>query len=270
MNNEDIFKRHITDLAQRSYDTGIFTFTNFLSEAEQSDIISLKLDWAGLEFRGINMPGDSGDSEDSEKTDSFIENKIDFSERKIARFGKAEDLGYDEDFPIVCIKFSPLSEKFGEELSHRDWLGAIMNLGIERELIGDIFVSGKSAYVICLDRISGFLTENLTHVRHTTVKSEIADFLPDDCLPKYKEAELLVASERLDLVISKLYNLSRNQSTALFKSGKVFLNGKEVYNAGTTCKENDLISVRGFGRFRYQGILRQSQKGKYYIRLIIS
>ena len=69
----------------------------------------------------------------------------DGTERNIARFGNSEELGYEEDFPIVCLEILPKSEKFAEPLCHRDFLGALMNLGIERKNIGDISVMHKRA-----------------------------------------------------------------------------------------------------------------------------
>ena len=94
-------------------------------------------------------------------------------ERQIVQFGDKEILGYEGIYPISLIKIEPLTPKFAEELGHRDYLGALMNLGIQRELLGDIFIKEKEAYVYCLSHISDFISDNLKSVRHTHVKVTI-------------------------------------------------------------------------------------------------
>ena len=73
------------------------------------------------------------------------------SERAVVRFGDPEAFGYEEDFPIDILAIVPLADKFADDLTHRDFLGALMSLGIERSLLGDIIVTGKKAYLFCLN-----------------------------------------------------------------------------------------------------------------------
>ena len=77
-------------------------------------------------------------------------------ERVMLRFGDGELCGYDEEFPIVCIEISPVSEKFGEALTHRDYLGALMNLGIERSTFGDIVIKDKRAFLFCSEKMAPY------------------------------------------------------------------------------------------------------------------
>lgn len=72
---------------------------------------------------------------------------VDGCERQILRFGDEESLGYDAGFPICCIEIKPLIEKFADALTHRDYLGALMHLGIERSTLGDIMIRDKTAYL---------------------------------------------------------------------------------------------------------------------------
>ena len=102
------------------------------------------------------------------------------SERVMVRFGNPEEMGYDEDFPIVLIRIAPIQPKFADRLGHRDFLGAIMNLGIERDVIGDVLVADNSAYVFACDRIAEFVRTELTQVKHTPVRCEIMDEVPAD------------------------------------------------------------------------------------------
>ena len=75
-------------------------------------------------------------------------------ERQMLRFGSEETLGYEEAFPISCVVIRPSAPKFAEELTHRDFLGALMNLGIERDVLGDIIVRDAVGYVFCEDAMA--------------------------------------------------------------------------------------------------------------------
>ena len=156
MEKEDILlQKRFTELANRYYTQNMFTFTNFLSLPELDLYYRIE---PQLNFAGVAVFGGS------EGVD-----------RKVIRFGNPAELGYEEEFPICCIAIEPLLEKFGEHLSHRDYLGALMNLGIERENLGDIYIKGKTGYVFCLNQIAPYIMENLSQVRHTHVKLRILE-----------------------------------------------------------------------------------------------
>ena len=93
------------------------------------------------------------------------------SERQMVAF-LPDALCYDWHFPIACLKLTPVNARFAENLSHRDVLGSLMNLGIERSRLGDILVDKALAYVFCHEKIAGYLMENVTRIRHTTVLAE--------------------------------------------------------------------------------------------------
>lgn len=248
MNEKDFFTGHIKDLANRSYNNSIYTFSDFLGEAEIDMLMSMERE---LGFAGMQLFGG-------------IEN----ASRLVARFGKESDLGYTQDFPIACIKSEPLLMKFGEELNHRDYLGALMNLGIERQLIGDIMVSGKTAYIFCLEHIAPFILESISQIRHTNVKLSLLDSVPEDLQPHFEDIALVISSERLDAIIAKLFNLSRSQSSGLFHGHKIFVNGRQCENTSFAVKNNDRISVRGYGKFIYRGSTGITGKGRY--RVLVS
>ena len=142
--------QRIKELAERSYNNGVFTFTDFLSAAELSDYY------------------------EKEREVSFAHPVLfggcDIAERKMLRFGNPSDLGYGQAFPIVALSVEPLAAKFADDLNHRDFLGALMNLGIKREVLGDIFVKGNKACVFCKEDIADYIIENLVRIKHTSVK----------------------------------------------------------------------------------------------------
>ena len=140
-----------------------------------------------------------------------------------------------------------------------------MGLGIRREVLGDIIVSGNCGYLFCLDTISEYIIDNLTQVRHTTVKCELTENIPTDVLPQPEYRELIVSSERLDVIIAAIYNMSRSQVLPIFHTEKVFVNGVVKQSPSVIVSAYDKISVRGFGRFIYRGVLRTTKKDRLVI-----
>lgn len=235
-------KKRLLELAERSYSHGVYTFTPFLGLSEQQALYEI---WRDVAYAGCDMEGGNPQCE-----------------RRMVRFGSPDALGYEESYPIQCIKIEPLTPKFAEDLTHRDFLGAIMNLGIERSTVGDIFVQGEETVVFCHDNIASYLTENLEQVRHTRVKCSLIQAADSLRPPVTEEMTLSVSSSRIDTVISKVYNIARSRSLELFRAGRVFVNGKLTENNSYTLKSGDAVTARGFGRFIYLGEQGETRKGK--------
>ena len=247
MDREEKLKRHLMDLSRQALSRGMYTCSAFLSPAEQDLLLSVSKELAPVSH---TLYGGG-----------------EFSERRIAIFGSEADFGYEEAPPVSVLKITPLNEKFGEELSHRDYLGAILNLGIDRSLTGDIIVRGKTAYLYVLDSIRGFIAENLTRVRHTEVRAELVSGDIPELRPVFTPLRLNVASERLDAVITALTGTSRSKAALLFPQQKVSVNGRIVTDASFRLKEGDILSVRGFGKAVYDGIEHETRKGRYYVSI---
>ncbi len=236
-----ILKNRFKELSNRSQNRNIYTYSDFLNMHEQT-LLHQEIKYGFILFGGY---------EDAE--------------RKIACFGSEDDLGYSPHPPLTILHIAPLSEKFSDDLTHRDFLGSILALGIKRETLGDIIISNNKAYVICLENIAQYIIDNLTKVRHTNVFCEIYDTLPTDVLPQPTEKMVIVSSLRLDGIISGVYNLSRSKSSALVDSERVFINGKLTTSNSVPLKESDIISVRGYGRFRFKEISGDTRKGRIRI-----
>lgn len=235
-------KKRVEELAQKSYLHNIYTYTGFLSMAEQDVFYGMS---GELKDTPWEMYGGRGDCE-----------------RRLLRFGSEESLGYTEEFPIVCLKISPLVEKFADFFTHRDFLGAVMNLGIDRSTVGDIFMDGKSACLFCIDKIAPFIVENLNQVKHTSVKSIPVESPLELPVKEPETVSLTVSSERADGIIAKAYHLSRNQSLSLFREKKIYINGRLNENNSVLLKDKDVVSVRGYGKFVYYGACHETKKGK--------
>ena len=234
------------ELANISFNKDIYTFTDFLNLNEISILKSIE-----NELPPVKMTLSGGNL---------------YAERKIACFNPV-DINYEQDFPISVIKISPLSRKFTDKLTHRDYLGALLNLGLDRTKIGDIFVLDLDAYIYVIDDLASYIAENLTRVKHTNVKCVLCEKLTIDIKPNLKEITGNVASVRLDSLISTAFGSSRNSIIPLISGAKVFVNGKLITSNGYELKPADIVSVRGKGRFIFNKILGTSKKGRYIVSI---
>ena len=248
MNDEEkVIRKHFLDLYRKSWQSSIYSFTDFLSLADISVLTEL-VQSGEIQVDFVTLYGGfSG------------------AERQIARFGSAEEFGWEEDFPIKILKVSPLLEKFGENLSHRDYLGALMNLGIERSTIGDIRIREKHAWIAVQDHMSDYIVDNLEQVRHTHVKCEEAseDEIAADV--KLEEISFTVSSSRVDAVVSKLVNESRGKVLERFREKRIFVNGRVQENNSASLKDGDVLSIRGSGKYIFEGSDYITKKGNLHV-----
>ena len=243
----ELLKRRFVELARRAYNSGIFTFTDFLGLAEQAAFAEVSREIFGIEY--VKFGGAEG------------------AERVMIRFGSEGDLGYSMPFPISLIKVEPLSQKYAEKLSHRDFLGAIMNLGIERDTMGDIVIIDNVGYIFVKEDMATYIADSLTKVRRTDVRSEVTETLPDGQLYRTERRNVQANGERLDALVAKVFSLSREEAQSLFKKRLVFADGREIDSTSYIPKPNEKISVRGHGRFIYIGPQSLTRKGKLNIAI---
>ena len=247
MEKDDFFLKRIRELANLSYQRDIVTFSDFLNLNEQNMVSSLK-----RQFPQIVMEIFGG-----------YEN----AERQMVAF-HPDALAFTWEYPIDCLKIEPKAIKFSESLTHRDYLGALLNLGIERSVIGDIVVQEKAAWFFCQNKMTDFFLDNLCHVRHTNIlitKVDDPDKLP---CPKLEAINGTCASVRLDSLISLAFKASRSSMVSYIEGGQVFVNGKLITSNGYEPKEGDIISVRGKGRFIFDGMSHQTKKGRCGVRIL--
>ena len=187
------------------------------------------------------------------------------SERKIVLFNN-NYLTDSDRMPYDIIRIESIEGN--SKLSHRDYLGAVLNLGITRSKIGDIVVCNKYSYLICLENITEFIVDNLFIVKNTSVKTSIIDKVPIEALEtNHVIINCTVASLRLDNIVKAAWNLSRNNAVDLIKGSKVYTNGMLNINISSGIKAEDIISVRGFGKFKVNSIGNITKKGRIYIEI---
>ena len=242
---ESILLKHFEDLSKTSFNKGFPTYSGFLTLHEQSLLSQAKL-----------------------STKYTFVGGYDYAERKMVCF-------YDDFMP----KYHPYSvliveaqnSKFADSLTHRDYLGALMNLGIERDVLGDMIkISEQSTYIICKESIADFIVDNCRTVKHTSVVCRIipADELAGlEIVPSFEEITGSVSSFRLDCILALAFRKSRTQIGDLIKSGNVFVNSRLVENASYQLKQGETVSARGFGKFIFADEGGTSKKGKLYVTL---
>jgi len=167
---------------------------------------------------------------------------------------------------IALLKISHKARS--DELTHRDYLGALLSLGIEREVIGDIIVGKERAYLFTTPEMKDYIKFNLNTVGSIKVLIEDDDYLPDDVVSD----EMItmtgtVASLRIDSVISMALHVSRQKAQSLISSQKVKINWVPVQKNISLLKEQDLVSVSGFGRFKLISIGNLSRSKRWHIEV---
>ena len=247
MNKEELLlQKRPVELSRIAYTREIVTFSEFLNLNELNILHTTPKNMLLSQYKTYGGYG--------------------LSERQMAAF-LPDALYYDYQYPIQIIEISPVNRKFAEELSHRDYLGAVMNLGIERCKLGDILIEDGKAILFAKEELAGYIMEHLTRIRHTTVRTSILPAFEDSYEPRYEELKGTVASVRLDTVLSLAYPLSRSKVTGLIEGARVFVNGKLVTSNGYRLKEGDILSVRKMGRIGYNGILSETKKGRYMVSI---
>ncbi len=243
---EDMLKKRLVELSNYAYSRDRVVFSDFLNLNELNILHTIPKNMLPAGYKTYGG--------------------YELSERQMAAF-LPDALYYDYRYPIKVIQFTPANRKFSEELTHRDYLGSLMNLGIERCKLGDIVVEECAAFLFAEEKIAEYITENLTRVRHTVVNAEIKDIMDISYTPRYETVTGTVPSVRLDTVLATAYPLSRSRLAVLVESGKVFVNGKLVTSNGYDIKNGDIISSRGLGRIVFDKVISETQKGRYLVSI---
>lgn len=183
------------------------------------------------------------------------------SERRMIAFNNI----YDVPYPMFLIKIYHNS-KFSN-LSHRDYLGGILALGIERNKIGDLLVEGNVCYVPVHEDVKDYLLYNIDKIGRVSCKVEVLDEYEELPQFKFKEEVILVSSLRLDNLVSKICNVSRSKAQELIDQGQVLVDYVKVREKSQELKGGERITIRKSGKFMLGEKIGNSKSGK--IKIII-
>ena len=196
-----------------------------------------------------------------EKVENYIINGgISDSERNIIVFfpeklSEIVNTNTSKILPIKCIRIKLSKEMYGK-YTHRDYLGGIIKLGVKREKIGDILVFEDGADIVILNEISKFLLSNLNSLtRFGKANIELINIskIRNKDIKKEK-FNIIVPSMRLDCIVAEILNTSRGKAEEIISDGRIFINFENVEKQTKQIKENDIITVRGKGRFEIESI----------------
>lgn len=173
----------------------------------------------------------------------------------------------NSDFPLEVIKIN-YNHKYSKSLTHRDFLGSILGLGISRTKVGDIIINQEDVFCFVDKEISDYLITNLLKVGSTSVTATKVDYKNYTfTLTTLKEKVITVSSIRLDTVLSSAFNISRAKSLSLIKAEKVFVNWISQTNSSKTLNEGDSVTLRGFGKIKINEIKGRTKKDKIILSI---
>lgn len=177
-----------------------------------------------------------------------------------------ESFGGHPSFDIEVIKIS-WNGQFARP-SHRDVLGSLMGLGIERDRVGDILIAGEQARILTDAKMAEFLLNDFVKVGNIAITAEMDEL--SNIAPKEercKEIRATVASLRVDSIAAAGYGFSRSRAAADIAADKLKLNWQPVKNASQSIKEGDVLSMRGRGRLEVAEVRGTTKKGRIGIVL---
>lgn len=173
---------------------------------------------------------------------------------------------YEEDNPLCLLKVE--KDKFSKALTHRDYLGALMGLGIKRDVIGDIRVNDSGCEIACIKTMADYIKENLTKAGRGTLNIEITDFSHAQRTENEAGEEICftVSSPRLDSIVKNAFGVSRDSACEAIDRGLVFVNDLQAAKPDKKIQDGDKIVLRHKGRFIVSSSGDMSKKGRYIIR----
>lgn len=168
-----------------------------------------------------------------------------------------------EDFPIAALTFSC---RPGDKLGHRDFLGAFMSLGIERSVLGDILVEEGRAVTFVRREMERYFLDNLQKIGRVGVKIAAGYQEPLPAVREYKDISGVIASNRLDCIAALLCRTSREKAARLIASGAVMVNHQEALGVDRRLEEQDIVSIRGHGKFILDSFGPLTGKGRLNVK----
>lgn len=250
--DEQILRKRIIELAGQAYRRDIPLYTEFLTLSEQAVFHSVS-----RQLMPVRV---------------LLTGGYPLAERKIVYF-----LSSYEDIDTVCppiktLLVRPFAPRFAETLTHRDYLGALMNLGARRGVVGDLVMQENGCLLFCLEKIADYLIQEFVSVRHTRVicscyemtSSQAGDAKNPVVSPR-ETVRGSVASPRLDSVAAMVFRTSRAKILPLIEGEKVFIDGRPAASPSIRLRGGEVISVRGMGKFSYVGMEHETKKGRVFV-----
>lgn len=257
--DETLLAGRIRDLARQADQNGYLTHTGFLSLSEQSFAAGVLAGPDAVQGGGRHVFY-GGTQEADRKILFFLPSYLE-EEELLAQ----EETGGGV---ISCLKIAVRGAHFTKEIGHRDCLGALMHLGIGRDQIGDILLEkdGSCAWVFVPGTMADHICRELVTVGRAHVDIEVT--APDACTarPVLVSRSGSIASVRIDSLIAMVFHISRSAAQDLVTREEVFADGRTVTSSSFSPAPGSRISVRGHGKFIYEGEEKTTKKGRIFVR----
>jgi len=187
---------------------------------------------------------------------------IDSAEALAAYYEEREDIS-----PMLVLRVK--KDNF-TALSHRDYLGAALGLGVERDMVGDILVREDGCDILLLREVANYLAENLRQAGRATLNTEILPIAQLHMAAKSTmEKQVTVPSLRLDCVLAEAFALSRAAAAEQILAGNTYVNDRQIKKADRRLEPGDKLVLRKKGRVRLKSLVGQTKKGKQKLLLEI-
>ena len=154
------------------------------------------------------------------------------------------------------------------DLRHQDILGTLYSLNISDEMFGDVVIWNNRYFIIILSSIDNYIKSNLTSIKNSKV--DLIEKDPDylkDYKQEYEEFNIIVPSIRVDVIVSKIINSSRSNALEKIKNGDIYLNYELLTKPTYMLKENDIFSIRKYGKYKFNGIINETKKGNIIVNI---
>ena len=172
---------------------------------------------------------------------------------------------YTTDEPLVSL----FKIKCNDKLRHQDILGSFLSLNISSNYLGDIIVDNDNYYFYILGSLSNFIKDNLTIIGNKKVIVEEVDInILEDYERKYENHEIIVSSLRIDTVISRIINTNRKNVLNKIKDKEIILNYEVLTKVSYNLKENDVFSIRKYGKYKFIGVINNTKKDNLVIKYL--
>ena len=155
------------------------------------------------------------------------------------------------------------------DLRHQDILGTLYSLNISDEMFGDVVIWNNRYFIIILSSIDNYIKSNLTSIRNSKVELiEKDQYYLKDYKQEYEECIIIVPSIRVDVIVSKIINSSRSNALEKIKNGDIYLNYELLTKPTYMLKENDIFSIRKYGKYKFLGEINKTKKGSLVIKYL--
>ena len=155
------------------------------------------------------------------------------------------------------------------DLRHQDILGTLYSLNISDEMFGDVVIWNNRYFIIILSSIDNYIKSNLTSIKNSKVDLiEKNPYYLKDYKQEYEEFNIIVPSIRVDVIVSKIINSSRSNALEKIKNGDIYLNYELLTKPTYMLKENDIFSIRKYGKYKFLGEINKTKKGSLVIKYL--